>query len=306
VVVVGSSNTDLIVRADRLPLPGETVLGGDLSTAAGGKGANQAMAAARLGADVTFVARVGGDMFGQQTLQAFRREGLNLTYLLQDPVSPSGVALIVVGPRGQNIIAVAPGANRNLSAADVAAAQPAIAQARVIVLQLEIPINTVMAAAQAGRQAGLIVILNPAPAEALPAALYEVVDILTPNEHEAALLTGLSPDQPEEAATALLARGVGVVIVTLGEAGVVLAQRGQPPRLVAGFFVQAVDSTAAGDAFNGGLAAALARGDDLDSAVRYAQAVAAISVTRPGAQPSLPYVKEVDEFLAAQNPARRP
>ncbi len=306
VIVVGSSNTDMIVRADRLPMPGETVLGGDLTTAAGGKGANQAVAAARLGAHVTFVARVGTDMFGQRSLQGFRREGLNLTYLLQDPVSPSGVALIVVGPRGQNIIAVAPGANRNLSAADVAAAQPAIAQARVMALQLEIPINTVMAAALAGRQAGLIVILNPAPAEALPAALYEVVDILTPNEREAALLTGLSPDQPEAAAAALLARGVGVVIVTLGEEGLVLAQRGQPPRRVPEFRVDAVDSTAAGDAFSGGLAAALARGDDLDSAVRYAQAVAAISVTRHGAQPSLPNAREVDEFLSAQKPARRP
>ncbi len=160
VIVVGSSNTDMIVRADRLPLPGETVLGGDLSTAAGGKGANQAVAAARVGADVTFVARVGGDMFGKQTLAAFRREGLHLDYVQQDADTPSGVALIVVGPGGQNIIAVAPGANRNLAPADVLAAQPAITQARVMVLQLEIPIHTVLAAALAAREAGLIVILS--------------------------------------------------------------------------------------------------------------------------------------------------
>jgi ribokinase len=297
IVVVGSSNTDMIVRADRLPMPGETVLGGDLTMAAGGKGANQAVAAARVGAHVTFVARVGQDMFGQQTLAAFEREGLDLRYLLRDPAAPSGVALIVVGPGGQNIIAVAPGANRDLSPADVAAAQPAIAQARAMLLQLEIPIHTVLAAALAGRAAGLIVILNPAPAESLPATLYESIDVLTPNEHEAALLTGLSPDQPEAAAQALLARGVGVVIVTLGEAGVLLARGGVPPRRLPGFRVQAVDSTAAGDAFSGSLAAALARGDDLDAAVCYAQAAAAISVTRSGAQPSLPRADEVEQFL---------
>jgi len=298
VVVVGSSNTDMIVRADRLPLPGETVLGGDLTTAPGGKGANQAVAAARVGAHVTLVARLGDDMFGQQTLAAFRREGLDLDYVQQDAGTPSGVALIVVGPGGQNIIAVAPGANRNLSPTDVQAAQPAIAQARVMILQLEIPIHTVLAAASAGHAAGLIVMLNPAPAEALPAALYEMVDILTPNEHEAAQLAGVTPDEPEAAATTLLARGAGVVIVTLGAAGVVLGQRGQLPRRLPGFQVPAVDSTAAGDAFNGGLAAALARGDDLETAVRYAQAVAAISVTRPGAQPSLPSAEEVERFLA--------
>ena len=300
VIVVGSSNTDMIVRANRLPLPGETVLGGDLTTAAGGKGANQAVAAARVGAQVTFVARVGGDMFGQQTLAAFRREGLDLTYVQQDAGTPSGVALIVVGPGGQNIIAVAPGANRNLAAADVLAAQPAIAQARVMLLQLEIPIHTVMAAALAARAAGLIVMLNPAPAEVLPAPLYEAVDILTPNEYEAAQLTGLATDEPEAAAAALLARGVGVVIVTLGAAGVVLARRGQLPRRMPGFRVQATDSTAAGDAFNGGLAAALARGDDLEAAVRYAQAGAAISVTKSGAQPSLPTAQAVEQFLAGQ------
>jgi ribokinase len=300
VIVVGSSNTDMIVRAARLPLPGETVLGGDLTTAAGGKGANQAVAAARLGAHVTFVGRIGQDMFGQQTLAAFQREGLNLEYLHQDADTPSGVALIVVGPGGQNIIAVAPGANRNLSTADVTAAQPAIAQARVMVLQLEIPITTVLAAALAARKAGLTVILNPAPAEALPTPLYEAVDVLTPNEHEAALLTGMSPDQPEAAAAALLGRQVGTVIVTLGEAGVVVARRGEPPRRLPGFRVRAVDSTAAGDAFNGALAVALARGDEFDGAVRYAQAVAAISVTRHGAQPSLPKADEVEQFLQQQ------
>ncbi len=297
VIVVGSSNTDLIVRAGRLPLPGETVLGGDLTTAAGGKGANQAVAAARLGAHVAFVARVGQDLFGQQALEGFRREGLDLQYVWQDPEAPSGVALIVVGPGGENIIAVAPGANRNLTPADIEAAQPAIAQARVMVLQLEIPLHTVLAAAKAARAAGLTVILNPAPAEVLPSPLYESVDVLTPNEHEAALLTGIAPDQPEAAAQALLGRGLRTVLVTLGEAGVLVARKGQPPRRLPAFPVTALDATAAGDAFNGGLAAALASGDDLDAAVRYAQAAAAIAVTRAGAQPSLPRAEEVEAFL---------
>src|SRR5215831_8521889 len=163
VVVVGSSNTDMIVRADRLPVPGETVLGGDLTMAAGGKGANQAVAAARVGAQVTFVGRVGQDMFGRQTVEALRRDGLDLTYLREDELSPSGVALIVVGPKGENIIAVAPGANRNLLPADIKTALPAISQAQVMVLQLEIPLHTVLAAARAAREAGVQVILNPAP-----------------------------------------------------------------------------------------------------------------------------------------------
>ena len=174
-------------------------------TAAGGKGANQAVAAARVGAQVTFVARVGSDMFGQQALANFKREGLDLTYLVQDPDAPSGVALIVVGPGGKNIIAVAPGANGRLSPADVAAAQPALSQARVLLLQLEIPLETVRAAAEAGRAAGLTVMLNPAPAQPLPDELLRMVDWLTPNESEAALLAGTP--EPEAAAEALSSAG---------------------------------------------------------------------------------------------------
>ncbi len=297
IVVVGSSNTDMIVQADRLPLPGETVLGGDLAIAPGGKGANQAVAAARLGAAVTFVARVGQDMFGREAVENFHREGLDIRYLAQDPQAPSGVALIIVGPGGQNIIAVAPGANRRLTPADVEAARPAFAQARAVLLQLEIPIETVLAAAQAGRAAGATVILNPAPAPSrpLPVALFEAVDILTPNETEAAVLTG--KQEPEEAAAALLARGVGTVIVTLGAEGALVATGSDHMRRIPGFRVKAVDATAAGDAFNGGLAVALARGEPLDAAVRYAHAVAALSVTRLGAQPSLPTAAEVEAFL---------
>ena len=297
VIVVGSSNTDMIVRAERLPLPGETVLGGDLVTAAGGKGANQAVAAARVGAAVTFVARVGGDMFGQQALANFNAEGLDAGYIVRDTAAPSGVALIVVGPGGKNIIAVAPGANGRLSPADVGAAGAALAQARVLVLQLEIPLETVRAAAEAGRAAGLTVMLNPAPAQPLPDDLLRLVDWLTPNESEAALLAGTP--EPEAAAAVLLKRGVGGVIVTLGEAGVLVAPAGGPMRRAPAFAVEAVDTTGAGDAFVGGLAAALARGEPLEAAVVYAQAVAAISVTRVGAQPAMPRGDEVAQFLAS-------
>ena len=297
-LIVGSSNTDLIVRADRLPGPGETVLGGDLITVPGGKGANQAVAAARLGAAVTFVARVGQDMFGQAALDNFRREGLNTGYVIQDATAPSGVALIVVGPNGQNLIAVAPGANSRLTPPDVEAARPAFAEASVVLLQLETPLEAVLAAAQAGQAAGALVILNPAPAQPLAEALYSSVDLLTPNETEARLLTG--EHTPEAAAAILLKRGVRTVIITVGESGALLATQFDPMRRIPGFHVQAVDTTAAGDAFTGGLSVALARGQPRESAVRFAHAVAALSVTRLGAQPSLPTAAEVEAFLLGQ------
>ncbi|MGD0613086.1 MAG: ribokinase, partial [Anaerolineales bacterium] len=234
IIVVGSSNTDLIVRAERLPRPGETVLGGDLITAAGGKGANQAVAAARLSAAVTFVARVGRDLFGRQALDNFQREGLNIQYVVQDANAPSGVALIVVGQDGQNLIAVAPGANRRLTPADVEAARSAVTSAQVELLQLESPIETVEAAARIGRAAGLRIILNPAPAQSLSTQLMSLIDILTPNETEAGLLTG--EQTLEAAARVLLQQGVRVVIITLGEAGALVATSEQIRR-VPGFRV---------------------------------------------------------------------
>jgi ribokinase len=204
------------------------------------------------------------------------------------------VALIVVDAQAQNLIAVAPGANARLTPADVAAAQPALAKARVMLLQLEVPLDTVLAAARAGRAAGLIVVLNPAPAQQVPDELLGLVDYLTPNEHEAAALTGQS--EPEAAARSLLDRGVMQVVVTLGAAGALVATPAGLQR-VPGFTVSAVDTTAAGDAFNGALGTALARGEVLDTAVRFAHAAAALSVTRPGAQPSLPTLAEVEAFL---------
>lgn len=295
IIVVGSSNTDLIVRVPQLPRPGETVLGGEFFTAAGGKGANQAVACARLGAATTFVARVGADAYGSAALVQFQQEGLATEHVLTDATAPSGVALILVGADGQNSIAVAPGVNARLTPADVEAARATFATAKILLLQLETPLETVLAAARLARQFGLTVILNPAPAQPLPAEIYPLIDILTPNEHEAETLTG--EHEPERAAQTLLARGVKTVIITLGEAGALWATATHSER-VPGFHVQAVDTTAAGDAFNGGLAVALARGELTPSAIRYAHAVAALSVTKLGAQPSLPTAQAVTEFFA--------
>jgi ribokinase len=294
IIVVGSSNTDLIVRAERLPRPGETVLGSDFFTAAGGKGANQAVAAARLGAATTFVARLGADAYGQAALHNFQQDGLETPYIKLDEGAPSGVALIVVDAAGHNLITVAPGANARLAPEDVETARPAFAEARVLLLQLETPLETVLAAARLGRANALTVILNPAPAQPLPPQIYSLVDILTPNETEAQLLTGES--EPENAAQKLLGWGVKTVIITLGEAGALCATSMDVER-VPGFNVPVVDTTAAGDAFNGGLAVALARGEALPAAIRFANAVAALSVTKAGAQSSLPSAASVAQFL---------
>lgn len=300
IVVIGSSNTDMIVQLDRIPRPGETVLGGEFSTAAGGKGANQAVAAARAGGDVTFVARVGCDVYGDQALAGFERDGIHTDFVFRDPRAPSGVALICVAKDGENSIAVAGGANQRLSTADVTRARPAIEKASVVVLQLETPLATVEAAARLASQAGVRVILNPAPARPLPNRLLARVSVLTPNETEAERLTGISvtDDASARAAAArLLAKGVRTVILTLGARGAFVATQ-DGGEMVRGFRVKAVDTTAAGDVFNGSLAVALAEGRSLIEAVRFANAAAAISVTRQGAQPSAPRRREVEAWLA--------
>lgn len=294
IVVVGSSNTDLVVRVPRLPAAGETVLGGDLSTVAGGKGANQAVAAARLGAQVTFVACVGQDAYGTAAVQHYRDEGIDVRYVRTTPAAPSGVALIFVDAAGHNMIAVAPGANNQLTPDDIEQAASAIRAADVLLAQLETPLATVAAAVDLARRAGVRVILNPAPAQALPAHLLSQVDVITPNEHEARTVAGLPPETPlPQTAAALQAAGVGTVLVTLGEQGAYVLDRFGASFTVPALAVSAVDTVAAGDAFNGGLAVALARSMELAAAVRYANAVAAISVTRAGAQTSLPFAAEV-------------
>jgi ribokinase len=299
ILVIGSSNTDMIIKLGRIPQPGETILGGEFTTAAGGKGANQAVAAARAGGEVTFVARVGRDMFGEKAVAGFVQDDINVKHVTRDPVAPSGVALIFVAKDGENSIAVAGGANGRLSPSDVKKARAAIAGASVVVMQLETPLATVMAAAELAARAKVPIILNPAPARALPGKLLKLVSILTPNETEAELLTGIAVTNEATAAKAakkLRARGVQTVILTLGARGAFVATA-STEKLVPGFRVKAVDSTAAGDVFNGALAEALGEGRALLEAVRFANATAAISVTRLGAQPSAPYRKEIELLL---------
>jgi ribokinase len=306
IVVVGSSNTDIVVRVPRLPARGETVLGSQSIMAAGGKGANQAVAAARLGAQVTLVAKLGRDMFGRAALQGYEAEGINVEYIGWDDEAASGVALIMVDETGENAIAVASGANGRLAPADVAPAESAIAEADVLLLQMEIPLESVRLAAQMARRHGVGVILNPAPAGPLPDDLLSLVDILTPNETEAATLTGVplaSPDQANEVAGLLLSRGPAAVVITLGAQGALVA-KGDQMTQVPSFAVTPVDTTAAGDAFNGALAVAWAQGTDLTEAVRYANAAGALSVTKLGAQPSLPTAEEVQQFLSVARPSR--
>jgi ribokinase len=303
-VVVGSSNTDMIIKLDRIPRPGETILGGEFVTAAGGKGANQAVAAARAGGDVTFVARVGQDIFGDKALAGFVREGIHVEHVQRDPAAPSGVALIFVAKDGENSIAVAGGANLLLSQVDVKQAAPAIAAASTVLMQLETPLETVRAAAQIAARTGVAVILNPAPARVLPDELLKLVSVLTPNETEAELLAGIAVTDEAMAALAaekLRARGVETVILTLGARGAFVATA-SIRQLVPGFPVEAVDTTAAGDVFNGALAVALGEGKPLLEAVRFANAAAAISVTRLGAQPSAPSRKEIESLLAMKTP----
>ena len=299
IVVVGSSNTDMIIKLDRIPKPGETILGGDFSIAAGGKGANQAVGAARAGGHVTLVARVGRDIFGQQAIEGFQKDGICVDHVFKDKASPSGVALIFVARDGENSIAVASGANGKLSPADVKKAKAAIAAAAILVMQLETPIETVAAAADIAAAKGVQVILNPAPAQPLSDSLLKKISILTPNETEAELLTGIKVDNDGAAAKAaqkLLDKGVKTVIITLGARGAWVATA-EGGRLVPGFKVTPVDSTAAGDIFNGALAVGLSEGKPLDDAVRFANAAAALSVTQLGAQPSAPKRKEIEKFL---------
>jgi len=299
IVVVGSSNTDMIIKLDRIPRPGETILGGEFVMAAGGKGANQAVAAARAGGAVTFVAKVGEDVFGAQAVEGFKKDKIDVQYVFRDRRAASGVALIFVAKDGENSIAVASGSNGRLMPADLIRAKAAISSAATLVMQLETPLETVRAAAQIAAKKGVRVILNPAPARKLDEALLKLITILTPNETEAELLTGI-PVKDEagasKAAAALLAKGVQTVVITLGARGAFVASS-EIYQMVAGFKVKPVDTTAAGDVFNGALAVALTQGTTLLEAVRFANAAGALSTTRFGAQPSAPKRSEILKML---------
>ncbi len=312
IVVVGSVNTDMVVFDNRIPRPGETVTGGRFVMVPGGKGANQAVAAARLGADVTLVAKVGIDLLGTESIENFQEEKIQTDQILRDPDEATGVALILVDPVGENSISVAPGANFALTPEEVEQAFSQIDQVDVVLLQLEIPLEVVRRAAELAHQRGATVVLDPAPAPApspagatkLDRALLEKIDCLTPNETEAEILTGIPvTDQTsaQRAADALLAQGARRVILTLGGNGSLLAEADQDQkRFIPARPVEPVDTTAAGDAYNGGLASALAEGFSYEEAVARASAVGALAVTRLGAQTSLPTKKELDTFETAE------
>lgn len=301
IVVVGSSNTDMVIKADHLPVPGETILGGEFMMAAGGKGANQAVAAARLGGRVTFVARVGNDTLGEQAITGYRTEGIDTSLILRDEEKPTGVALILVDDKGQNVISVASGANYRLSPQDADRAEAAIAGAKIVIVQLETPLDTIERTAKIAVRYGVPVILDPAPAPSTPLsdALLSNITYIKPNETEASRLTGVDvvdEATARQAAEVLLAKGVSGVIITMGAAGALIVPKGEEAQFLPSKKVDAVDATAAGDCFSGALAVALAKGLPLIDAAQFAIDAAAISVTRMGAQPSLPHACELENL----------
>ncbi len=300
IFVIGSSNTDMVVRTERLPAPGETILGGTFLMNAGGKGANQAVAAARLNGQVTFVANVGNDLFGRQTIQQLQQEGISTNYITTDAYLPSGVALINVDARGENTITVAPGANAALLPEQLDLFFDQLRRPSIVLVQLEIPVATVEQIIQQCAVRSIPVILNPAPAAAIRSDLMPYLYLITPNETETELLTGIPVHDAHSAlvaATVFHHQGVHKVIITLGKKGAFWSD-GQHHDIISSPIVQAVDTTAAGDCFNGALAVALAESRTLPEAVNFACHAAALSVTRMGAQASMPYRNEVVEFMA--------
>lgn len=300
-VVLGSVNADHVLQVDDFPRPGETVTGHGYSVIPGGKGANQAVAAARLGADMAFIACVGDDDFGKRMIRDFQKDGMDTRAVMTVSDIPTGVALIHVSGSGENSIAIAPEANAHLTPDALRPHLPLVREAGMLLMQNESPLETVALAAAEARAAGAFVILNPAPARGLPDSLLADLTMITPNETEAELLTGVTVEtesQARQAADILHDKGVATVIITLGKQGAFVSDS-DGPRVIKGYDVQAVDTTAAGDTFNGALVAALQEGRKLEEAVRFAHAAAAISVTRLGAQTSIPSRDEVNDFITA-------
>ena len=294
ILVIGSSNTDMTAKTQELPRPGETVLGGVFTMGAGGKGANQAVAAQRLGGDVQFICKVGRDMFGDNAIAQYQKEGLDTSGILRSDL-PSGVALIYVDSHAENCIVVASGANGDLSEADIETSAKAIRDCGILLLQLESPIPSVLKAARMAHEAGAKVVLNPAPACPLPDEIFQYIDLFIPNETELAKFSGLSVEDvagAEKAAAVMQAKGVGKLIVTMGSKGALLCEGG-PSVFVPAHKVKAVDTTAAGDTFCGALCVALSEGKGLREAAEFACAASALTVQKMGAQSSIPYRHEI-------------
>jgi ribokinase len=300
IVVIGSINTDMVVRSSQLPFPGQTLMGHSFQTTGGGKGANQAVAAARLGAEVSLIARIGDDAFGKMSIENFKKENINIENIYTDRDAPSGVAFIVVDDKGENIIVVAPGANATLNEKDIQDAEDVIKKADVILFQLEIPMSTVAEGIRLAKKHNRMVMLNPAPAASIPKEILQSVDIITPNQTETLVLTGIAVNDAitaQHACNVLHEMGILTVIVTMGEQGAYISSdnyHGLIPGFTAGVVI---DTVAAGDTFCGGLAIALAEGKSLKDAVQFANAAAALSVTKIGAQASIPIRTEVINLM---------
>lgn len=295
IVVIGSSNTDMVIKTTKIPVPGETIIGGEFLMNAGGKGANQAVGAARLGGDVIFICKVGNDIFGSQAIEGFKKENINTEFVSVDNESPSGVALINVDANGENSITVASGANRKLSKADIDKSESCFNAGNILLVQLETPIKTVEYVIHKSKKAGMTTILNPAPATQLSDNVFQFLDFITPNETEAEILTGVKvfdEGSAKEASKILKKKGVRNVIITLGSKGAFVNSDGFVG-IITTQKVDAVDTTAAGDCFNGALAVAISEGKNIQDATSFACKAASISVTRMGAQASMPYKKEI-------------
>ena len=298
IVVVGSTNTDMVIKTSHLPQPGETILGGTFFMSAGGKGANQAVAAARLGGSVVFIAKTGYDIFGKQSIELFEKEGIDISGIQRDHYQPSGVALITVDDKGENCIVVAPGANAALTPDDIDEVKDRIEGESLLLVQLETPLATVEYVANIASSRKIKFVLNPAPAAKLGDELLKKISIITPNQKEAEMLTGIKiidPSSAKQAADLLHNKGVETVIITMGAAGAFVLHE-EKYSMIAGHKVDVVDTTAAGDVFNGALVVALSEGKPMDDAVSFACKAAAISVTRLGAQASAPTREEVETF----------
>lgn len=298
ILVFGSSNTDMIVKSASMPLPGETVLGGEFTMSPGGKGANQAVAAKRLGGDVSFICKIGRDLFGDDALRHYRAEGIDVSGVLRSD-KPSGIAVIMVDHGAENSIVVASGANLDIDAADLRAAGPALRSCDILLMQLEIPVPAVLEAARIAHASGAFVVLNPAPYVELPEEMFHYVSLLIPNETELASFSGMPVrDIPTAVAAAgvLFAKGVGKMIVTMGGKGSLILDGGAP-QFIPARRIRAVDTTGAGDTYCGALCVAIAEGKSLREAAEFASAVSALSVTKMGAQTAMPGRAEAEAFL---------